>query len=191
MPAARALSRSPAFGECAFPGVTGLAEVGVGGQQHLRVDRPVRVVAGRAAVAHRFVLEDEWSLLRGVTLQANAVNRGEQRAATGHSGSFMRFMAVRAGDMAVHYVVRVGKREFGALVEVALVTRFRRAVGVDDGVGGPAGFDVQAAGSVAGFASGIDGFDSVDDQLGVCRCGELVHQVSVAGFASVRSNKGG
>jgi hypothetical protein len=49
--------------------------------EHPRVHRSMGLVAGRAALAHGFVFEDERTALRDVALAAGLLLRGKSRAA--------------------------------------------------------------------------------------------------------------
>lgn len=56
-----------------FLEVTFEAEGGAAGDQHALIDRTVGRVAGDATLADRFVFENEWTALRGVTLETGVV----------------------------------------------------------------------------------------------------------------------
>lgn len=51
-------------------------EIGVAGDEHLVVDRSVRVMTGGATFPHCFMLENKWPPLGGVALSARFMFRG-------------------------------------------------------------------------------------------------------------------
>lgn len=64
--------------------------------QHAVIDRPVRLVAGETSFARGFMLENEWSPLRGVALEAGLILRQESSAAAFDRWTLMRLMTIRA-----------------------------------------------------------------------------------------------
>ena len=88
-------------GSCLLLEVALQTEVGVALHQHLIVRRAVRIVAGGAAFADGFVLENKGPALSGVALNASIAFGGHRRAAALDALAFVRIVAVAAGDFAV------------------------------------------------------------------------------------------
>ena len=101
------------------------AQVGVPRDEHLVVDRAVRVVAGGAAfLADRAVLIGVRTRLLGVAAEAG-FGRGRQGGAAAADGVVLvRVMAVAAAHLAGEHRVAVRQAELAALVEVALEAGF-------------------------------------------------------------------
>src|SRR5689334_13811506 len=77
--------------------------------EHPRVDRSVRLMAGRAAFAHRLMLEDEGPALRDVALATGILLGGKRRPAADNHLALVRIMAVGATDLALRHRVMIGK----------------------------------------------------------------------------------
>lgn len=147
--------------------------------EHARVDRTVWLVTGRAAFAHRFVLEDKRSALSDVALAAGLLFRRKRRAAPNNRLTLVRVVAVRATDpllranrtgmRAVEHRMGMREAEFTALVEVAFEAGFGGTVWINDRMRGTAGFFVNAAGAVATLAADIQGIFGFCVQSGVRR----------------------
>ncbi len=91
-----------------------------------------------------------------MTLRAAFVLPGHGQAAGRlEDVASMRVMALPAAQVAFNDLMMLRQAEFGVNVEVTLKTRRRVRSGVDDEPGAAAGFDVFAAGTVAGFAAGF------------------------------------
>ena len=67
--------------------------------EKLVIDRAVRPMAYGAAVAQRFVLEDERAALRLVALETSLILPCERAGTTGDRRSLVQLMAVRTGNV--------------------------------------------------------------------------------------------
>ena len=88
-------------GSCLLLEVALQTEVGVALDKHFVVRRAVRIVAGGATFTDGFVLENKGSALSDVALHAGVAFARHQGSAAFYAGTFMRIMAVAAGDFAV------------------------------------------------------------------------------------------
>lgn len=157
--------------------------------QHLGVHRAVRLMASRAALAHRFVLEDERSALRGVATAARIKLRRVRRTAAHDGRAFVRIVAVTAGDLAFHHRMMAGQAEPRLHLQMTAEAGLRRFVWVHDRVMRTAGVVVQTAGPVARFASDIFHIRSLHLQAGVGRGFEIPHNLRVAIRAALRADE--
>ena len=126
-------------------------------EQHARVDCSMRIVAARAAVTYRFVLEHKRTFLGRVALEAGVV-RAHQRSAT----AFLRIslvwvMAIDAAYLALEHRMGMRQVKLRAHLHVALEAGFGRPAGIENCVGLAARCDVLASGAVTGFATDILG----------------------------------
>ena len=135
--------------------------------QHLVIDRPMHSVAAGAAFPHRFVLEDKRAALGLVAAAAGVVELGEGAAHATHTGSFMRIVAIAAADAAFWNGVMEREIKLAALVEVAIKANLRGAARVDDVAPPAPSIDVDAAGTVARFATDFEGIGPFGAQEGV------------------------
>jgi hypothetical protein len=103
--------------------------------QHSWIDRAMRLMTSRAALAHRLMLEHERAALRDVAFAAGLLLCGKRRPATDDGLPFVRIVAIGAthAPPGCHrFPVRsfqdrmsVRKTEFGALIEMALKADLR------------------------------------------------------------------
>ena len=124
-------------------------------RQHLVVDRAMRIVAGGAALANRFMFENKRPALRSVTLRARVrIGRhGEWSPRCGLAS--VRIMAIAAAHFPVANRMSMLQLKTTFHFEMAGEANFRITVRVDDGVARAAGLIVQAAGAMAAFASDV------------------------------------
>lgn len=155
------------------------AEIAVTGDQHLLIDRAVRIVAGDATFTHRTVFIDEGSFLLGVALRAGGVHTFEVEAGATDRIALMDFMAIGAAHLAVHDLVAVREAELRALVQVTLEASLGRLGGIDDRAATAAGGDVDTAGAVTGFATGVAELRIRNREAGVARGFKMVGLVFV------------
>ena len=128
----------------------------VAGDQHLVVDRAVGVVAGRAAfLPDSSVLIDKRTGLLGVAADAGLSRSRESGATTADRVALVDIVAVHAAHLAGQDRVGVGQAHFAALFKMALEAGLRRLARIYDASGSASGLDVDAAGAVAGLASGV------------------------------------
>jgi hypothetical protein len=138
--------------------VTTQAKVGITFNEHFLIDRTVRVVTNDTAFAHGFVLEDKGSCLFAVTLRATfALSRHRQSARRFENVATVRVVALRTAHAAFNDRMMLWETEFGLNIEMTLKTGRRVVARIDDELRAAAGFDVFAAGTVAGFATGFAG----------------------------------
>lgn len=148
--------------------VAAQAEVPITGDEHLLINRAVRIMAGGAAFAHRAMLEHEWPLLLGVAVRAILVLSRERKSAL-YAISAMNIVAVHAADMAGHHRMAIGETEFAALIKMALEAGSGIRLGIDDRPALAAGLHVKAAGTMTRFAARIADLRVRNRQLGVTR----------------------
>jgi hypothetical protein len=129
------------------------AEVGVGLRQHLAMSRPVRLMAGDAAVTQRLVLKDKSSRLLAVAGGALLVElRHGQPASRFHDVDPMRIMALNTGHSPLNDRVMLGQAEIRVNVDVAVEAGLRTPPRVEDGSLSPQG-DVPAPRAVTCLAT--------------------------------------
>lgn len=135
--------------------VTFQAQIVVAFDQQLRIYRAVRMVADRAAFAHRFMLEDKRSGLFAMTLGTGFVESRHGKAADGfHNVAPVRIVALHAIHFSFNDRMMLRQGEFGVRLEMTLKAGGGVFTGIDDEFAAPAAAgDVFAAGAVAGFAT--------------------------------------
>ena len=132
------------------------AKVGVAFNEHFLIDRAVWVVTNGAAFAHRLVLEYKWPRLIAMTLRATFIlSRHRQSARRFENVAAVRVVAIHATHAAFDDRMMLWQTEFGVDIEMALETGCRIAARINDELRAAAGFNVLAAGTVAGFAAGF------------------------------------
>lgn len=135
--------------------VTAQAKIGIASDEHLRIHRAMRAVAGDAAFFHRTMLKNEWSFLGGVTLGASLILALHRRTIALDGVAGMHVVAIDAGYFSRKHRMGVGQAKFAAFLQMAGKTGFGRRAWIDDGALGAATLDVDAACAVTGFATGI------------------------------------
>lgn len=174
-------------------GVAFEAEVVVAFGEEFGIDGAVRFVAGGATFAHGRVGEDEGLGLFAVAFGAEIVGAGDRH--TGRmAGVAVGIVTIEAGHFAFEHGMPEVEVELGFFVEVAGHAGFGGFAGVDDEFSfAAAGFDVEAAGAVAGFAALT--FDALafagDFEAGMGGVLEVLHDFLVAGTAGVNADIGG
>ena len=168
--------------------------------QHPRVDRPVWVVASRAALPHRLVFEDEGTALGHMAFAAGLLLGGKGRAAADDRRSLVWIMTITATDFsscgngpglgAVKHRMSVRKAELGAFVQVALKTRLRRFARVNNCAMRAARLVVNARRTVTGFAADVFGVVARGLQPRMGRSRETSCDVFMALSAGFRSREG-
>lgn len=130
------------------------------------------------------------ALLR-VTLEASFVSAQESKAAgfelllnicRGALGSdaFVRFMAIAATHFSFWHRMVMGQCERCANFQMTLETGVRRLSRIDDRASAAAGFDVQAARTVARLAPHVLGIFTFCLQSRMSGCAEIAHDLFVA-----------
>ena len=113
-------------------------------------------MAGRAAFAHRVVLEDKRPRLVAMALRAAFVlTRHGESVRRFENVAAVRVVAIHATHVALDDGMMLRQIKFRVDVEMTLKTGRRVFAWIDDELRGAAGFDVFAAGTVAGFAAGF------------------------------------
>jgi len=136
--------------------VTTQAKIRVAFDQHLPVDRAVGIMADRAAFAHGLVLEDKRAGLVAMALRAALILPGHGQPAFWFQNiTSVRVVTLHATHMPLNDGVMLRQIEFTLDVQMTLETGRRIGARVDDEFRVTAGFDVFAAGTVAGFATGF------------------------------------
>ena len=170
--------------------VTLQTEVGVAGLEHLRVHGAVRIVAGDAAFAGGFVLEDVGAGLGSVTFDATAVDAVKLRSAFGDRSTLVRVVTVTATHLAVHHGMAEGEIEFAALIQVTLEAGLRRVAGIDDRAGLATRFYVERGRAVAGLATDFGAVAAWSLELGVGGIMEGAGEMLVTLNALLRADVG-
>lgn len=112
------------------------AKVWVIGHEQLFVDGTMRVMAGRAALAHGLVLKDKGPRLRLVTLRATLIlPRHGQATGRLEDVAAVRIVAIHAIHETFDDRMMLGEIEFGLHVEVALEAGRGVFPGIDDEAG--------------------------------------------------------
>ena len=138
--------------------VTTQAEVRVALDEHFLVDGAVRSVANRATFAQRLMLKNKRARLLAMACRATFVLPGHgQTASRLEYIPAVRVVAGHATHVTFDHRMMLRQVEFGLNVQVTLKTGRRVVAWIDDEFYVAAGFDVFAAGTVAGFASGLAG----------------------------------
>lgn len=135
--------------------VAAQTEIIISRDQHLRVNRAVRIMTGGAAFTHRVVLKNKGAFLLGVAGRTGLVRGREINSAALDRVAFVWIMAIGARDLAGQHRVRMREVHLAAFVQVALKTGFRRLIRVHDRSAGATRFHVNATRPVAGFATGV------------------------------------
>jgi hypothetical protein len=140
-------------------GVAFQAEMGIGFGEEFTVDGAVGLVAGGAAFAEGFVLEDKGAGLIAMAGDALFIDPGHGEAAGRLEDlATVGVMAIHAIEVAFGDGVMGGEPELEGDIDMAGEAGLGIAAGVDDEAGAIAGgVDVEAAGAVAGFATGAAG----------------------------------
>lgn len=127
--------------------------------EHHAVDGAVGVVANRATFAQRFVLEHDWSRLLTMTLGAAFVEPGHRESAGGlENVDAVRVVALHAVHATFDDGMMLRQIELCLRFQMTGETSCRVLAGIHDEFAAPAArLDVQAAGSVAGFAAALTG----------------------------------
>lgn len=134
------------------------AKIRVARDEHFLIDRAVRIVTNGAALAQRGVLEDKWPRLFAMTLRAAFVlPRHGQSARRFENVAAVRIVALPAIHAAFNDRMMLRQIEFSVNVQMTLKTGRRIVARVDDEICAAAGFNVFAARSVTGFATGLAG----------------------------------
>lgn len=165
------------------------AKVGVALNEHLLVGSTVRIMAGRASFAHRFMLKNKRSALRGVTLHAGVAFGRERSPAALDGRPFVRIMAITAGHFAIFNWMMMCRAETRFHVQMAGHARFRIAFRINDRVARPTALRVNASGSVTRFTTHLLGVGTLRRQARVIRGVEVFIDVCVAFRAILASHE--
>jgi len=126
----------------------------------------MRRMTGHTTFAQRLVLENEWTSLRGMTLEAGFVLAQQANAATleplGETGAAplygradMRIMTIGTTYFAFQHRMMVRQLELCAHFQVTLKTGLRRFARIDDRLGRSPALDMQTPRSVTRFATNV------------------------------------
>ena len=138
-------------------GMAAQTHVRVALSQQLRVDRPVRVVADRAAFAQRPMLENHWLGLFAMALSTTFVEPRHGQTIRGlEDVAPMRIMALRAIHFLLQHRMMLRQMEFGLGRAMAFEAGRRIFAGIEDQFApASATRDMQASCSVARLAAGL------------------------------------
>jgi len=113
--------------------MTAEAEVLVTNCQKLRIDGPMRIVAGRASFSQRGVFEDEWPRLFPMTLGARFIQAASGKCASRfHDVKAMGVMALNTVHLAFSDRMMLWKVKFGVDFQMTLITSLRRLARIND-----------------------------------------------------------
>lgn len=147
------------------------------------------IVACDTALSNGLMAEHEGSSHRLVAFEAGFVCSLKIGRSAAHDRiASMGLMTIGARDLPGQDRVRMGQREFAALIQMALEACFRRIVRVDDRMSRPIGIDMSAPWSVAGLAADVQVVIPLCDQFGVSRTAEGVNLLRMALGAGLRAN---
>ena len=171
-------------------------------------------MANRATLPECLVLIHKWAALLRVTLEARFVSAQESKAAgfefllnicrrAFDRHAFMHFVTIGAAHFAFRHGVMVRQLERRANFQVTLETGLGRFPWIDNRTSAASGFDVQAPGPVAGFATHVhhllwsfaalcagltyDFPCCLQSRMG--GCSEVANDLFVAGGAFLRADK--
>ena len=164
-------------------------EVGISSHEHFLVHRAVDRMTGRAALAHRFVLEDERAALGGVALGAGLVLRHQLCASSFYRRAFVGIMTITATDFSFKNRMVIRQIKFAALIQMALETGFGRFSGIEDRVSSSAALVVQTARPMARLATDVPGILSGSFQTGMGRSFEIPGDARMTLFTAFRAHK--
>lgn len=131
------------------------AQVSVPLREHLVMHGAVWIMAGGATFPGRFMLEDKWTALRDMTFGARIGLTGEIESTAFDRMALVRVMAIAAAHLSIFNRMVVWQLKTPLHFKMAAEAHFRRPVRINDGVPRAAGLRVQAAGTVAAFASNV------------------------------------
>lgn len=165
-----------------YLGMAAQTQIGVAGDEQLVIDRAVMAVADGAAFPQGFVLEDEGPALVSMTLVAGGVVLTDQSPLGQHDVLSVRAVAIVAGEALFLHGMMVLEAEEALNFRMALVAGRRAFPRVDNGYPfAAAGGHVQAAGSMAGFATHhILAIRQRDRELGMPGVFEILDRFFVA-----------
>ena len=160
----------------------------------------MRRVTARAALAHCFMLENEWTTLRGMALGAGFIEAEKKHAAAFdllreirfgafERLTFVRVVAINAAHFALQDWMAMREIEFRAHLEMALETGLRIAVRINNAAATAAGLDVFATGTVTAFAAHHFGVFALGLEACVRGSAEIAHDLAVAGVACLGPDK--
>ena len=136
--------------------VTSQAKIGVAFDEHFLIDRAVWAVTNGAAFAHGFVFKDKGPRLVSVTLRATFIlSRHRQSGRRFENVAAVRIVAIHTTHVTFNDWMMLRQIEFGVNIQMTLKTGCWVVAGVNDEFCAAAGFNVFAAGTVAGFATGF------------------------------------
>ena len=149
-------------------------------------------MTGHTTFAQRLVLENEWTSLRGMTLEAGFVLAQQANAATlerlGETGpaplygrADMRIMTIGTTYLAFQHRMVVRQLELCAHFQVTLKTGLRRFARIDDRLGRSPALDMQTSRSVTRFATNVLRVVSLRLQTSVRCSGEITGDRLVTG----------
>jgi len=140
-------------------------------------------MANGAALAQRFVLEDEGPGLITMTLSARLIEARQTEATSWfHDVCAMRIVTLNTVHFAFDNRMMLRKRKLGMRFQMALKTGSRVLAGIQNEPSlATTGFDVLAAGTVARFAAALSD-SGIRRELhpGVRATGKLIHIIGVA-----------
>jgi hypothetical protein len=163
------------------------AQVRIALDEHLAINRPVRVVAHRATFTHRFVFEHKWPRLLAMTLRAGLVQaRHRQAPCPFENVAAMRIMALHAVHSIFQHRMVLRQFEFSVRLQMTLKTGIRRFPGIDDELAASAaGGHVETSRAMTGFAAGASRrrtLFEVDSRMRAgCECPNIIRMTVVTG----------
>lgn len=165
------------------------AKGGVALGEHPLIDRAVRLMAGVAALAQRFVFENKWPPLHGVALETGLVRAGYFRSSALHRRAFVWIVAIRAAHLPFQDRVVMRQRELRADIQMALETGLGRFFRIHDRARAAPAAHVQTARTVTRLAADFLFAVSLRFQTRMGRGVEIAGDGLMARLATFRSGK--
>ena len=164
-------------------------KIGVARDQHLVIDRAVRIVTRGASLAHSLVFEDKRPALGGVALAASFVLREQRCAAAADGRTLVGIVTIAATHLAIQHRMAVGQSKLALFVQMTLEASLGRPFGIENRVVGTTTLIVNAAWAVARFAPDVFRIRPLGFETRVgCRL-EIAHQVGMTFRATLRACK--
>ncbi len=162
-------------------------KIRVSGLEHLVIDRSVGIMAGGAAFAHRFMLENKRSALGSMASAAGVVLGQQGSSPAADSRSLVGVVTIAATDLSIQHRMAVGQLKLPLFVQVTLEAGFGCAFGIDNGMVRTTALAMNAAWAVARFAANVFGIRPFRFEARVCRGFKVADEVGMTLGATLGS----
>ncbi len=149
----------------------------------------MNLMAGGASFARGLMLEDKRASLSGMALRASFILRSQGSSAPLHGRSFVRIVAVGTTHFSFQNRMMRREIELASFINMALEACLGRFTRIDDRVMSSTRFMVNAARSMAGFTTQVDGVFAFGFEKRMRRGLEVLGDVLVALRAVIRSDE--